>query len=162
MNCPSANHNPELLVALAAGELTLDCVQELESHLAVCPACRSAATEQAAVWRSLDAWDAPPVSVDFNRRLYSRIEQGAGLSWFQRLAHAFRSMPLRQALPLSATAGLLLMAGLIAYNPIHPAPAAPNGNIVRANQVERTLDDIELLRQFNSAGSAESAHPDAM
>ena len=68
-------------------------------------------------------------------------------------------MPLRQALPLTASAGLLLMAGLLLQ---HPTPVAPAAPIVRANQVERTLDDLELLRHFNAADTDQSPHPDAM
>ena len=68
-------------------------------------------------------------------------------------------MPLSQALPLTASAGLLLMAGLILR---HPGPIAPHRDIVRAKQVERTLDDLDLLRQFGTPDSTESVHRHAM
>jgi hypothetical protein len=72
-------------------------------------------------------------------------------------------MPLSQVLPLSATAGLLLMAGLIMQHPAPIVPAAARqGPIVRADQVESTLDDLDLLRQFGATNSAEGAHPDAL
>src|ERR1700693_6023091 len=112
MNCPIESRNPEMLVAYAAGELDLETTQALELHMAGCPDCRSMAAGQTAVWKALDAWEAPLVSPDFDRRLYRRIGQGTRLSWWERLTRPFRPMPLRQLLPLTATAGLLLVAGL--------------------------------------------------
>ena len=115
------------------------------------------------VWQALETWEVPAISPDFDRGLYRRIDEGAGLTWFARLMRSFREMPLRQALPLTATAGLLLMAGFLLQHPIIVAPAPQRQDSVRANQVERTLDDLDLLRQFSATGSSvESAHPDAM
>jgi anti-sigma factor RsiW len=161
MNCPIQSRDPERLVAYAAGMLDPEAARALERHLGDCVDCRSMAADQAAVWKALDAWEAPPVSPNFDRRLYRRIDQGARLSWLDRLTRGFERMPLRQALPLTASAGLLLAAGLILQHPGYRAPDARGGEIVRANQVERTLDDLDLLRQFGTADSGESAHPDA-
>lgn len=162
MNCPIESRNPEMLVAFAAAELDLETAGALERHLAACPACRSLAAEQAAVWKALDAWEAPPVSPDFDQRLYRRIGGDAPASWWQRVTSLFRPLPLRRALPLTAIAGLLLMAGLLLQHQGKVAPVEPRGESVRAKQVETTLDDLELLQQFGAAGSAESGHPDAM
>jgi len=162
MNCPLEDRNPEMLVAYAAGELDLETARVLEEHLAGCATCRLVAADQTAVWKALDAWDAPSVSPDFDRRLYRRIDEGVRFSWWERITRPFRPMPLRQALPLTASAGLLLMAGLLLQHPGPLAPVAPHSEIVRANQVENTLDDLDLLRQFGAADSAESVHPDAM
>lgn len=162
MNCLSEDRNPEMLVAYAAGALDPETAHALERHLAACAACRSMAADQAAVWKALDAWEAPAVSPDFDRRLYRRIDQEVRFTWWQRLLRPFRPMPLRQALPLTASAGLLLMAGLLLQHRDPVAPVARHREIVRANQVERTLDDLDLLRQFGTADSAEGAHPDAM
>ena len=102
-----------MLMAYAAGTLDPSTAAALEQHLAVCAACRSLADEQIAMWKALDIWEAPSVSPDFDRRLYSRIDSEVRLSWWERLARPFRPMPLRQTLPLAASACLLLMAGLI-------------------------------------------------
>jgi anti-sigma factor RsiW len=163
MNCPIESRNPEMLVAYAAGALDRDAARALELHMAGCAACLSMAADQRAVWKALDDWETPEVSPDFNRRLYRQIDEGLPLSWWERLARQFRAMPLRQALPLTATAGLLLMAGLILQHPspLVPRPAA-HGQIVRAEQVEKTLDDLELLHQFDTAKSTEGSHPDAL
>jgi anti-sigma factor RsiW len=162
MNCPIQDHNSEILVAYTAGQLDQEAAQELGRHLAGCAPCRSMAAEQAAVWKALDAWEAPAVSPDFDRRLCRRIEQGARLSWWERLIRPFRSIPLRQAVPLTASAGLLLMVALLLQHPGSIVPATPRGDLVRAIQVEKTLDDLDLLRQFSTADSAESVHPHVM
>ena len=124
MNCPIASHKPEMLVDYAAGQLDLGSSRELEQHLAGCASCRSAAADQAAVWNALDAWEAPAIPSDFNRRLYQRIEDGVRLSWWERLTRSFRPMPLRTALPLTATAGLLVIAGFLLQH--QPATAPPH------------------------------------
>jgi hypothetical protein len=120
------------------------------------------AAEQKAVWLALDAWEAPAASPNFDRRLYSRIAAGVHFSWWERVSRPFRTMPLRQALPLTASAGLLLVAGLILQHPRLEAPRVEQHEIVRANQLEKTLDDLELLRQFATSDNAESVQRDAM
>jgi anti-sigma factor RsiW len=153
---------PAILVAYAAGELDRETASALERHLADCAACRPVAAGQTAVWEALDAWEAPPVSPDFDRRLYRRIDEGPGISWWERLTRPFRSMPLSQALPLTALAGLLLMASLLLHRPGPTAPVAQQHEVVGANQVENTLDDLDLLRQLSTADAVEGGHPDAM
>ncbi len=162
MNCPTENHKPELLVAYAANQLDLETSLGMQQHLAGCDACRSFVAAQGVVWRALDAWEAPAVSAGFDRQLYKRIEAATPYTWFERLVAPLRPMPMRQILPLTATAGLLLMAGFLVEHPAQQVPVAPRVDTVHATQVERTLDDLELLRQFSTAESAESAHPDAM
>ena len=138
------------------------CGAAIERHLSACPACRSKVAGQVALWNALDIWEAPPVSPDFDRRLYRRIDEVARFSWWERLTRAFRRMPLSQAVPLTASAGLLLMAGLLLHRPGRIPPVASRGEVVRANQVERTLDDLELLRQFGPANQAETSRADTM
>jgi anti-sigma factor RsiW len=162
MNCPIEDRHPEVLVAYAAGELDRENARALERHLADCAACRPVAAGQTAVWKALEAWEAPPVSPDFDRRLYRRIDEGVRLSWWDSLTRLFRTMPLRHALPLTAAAGLLLMAGLLLYRSGPVAPVVSQREAVRANQVENALDDLDLLRQLGTAESAEGGHPDAM
>ncbi len=162
MNCPMENHNPEALVAYAAGELDFEAAAAIERRLAGCAACRTLASEQAALWKALDAWEAPSLSLDFDRRLYRRIDAEGRTGWWARISRQFRPMPLRQALPLTAMAGLLLAAGLILRQPGRMVAVPHGGEIVRADQVERTLDDLELLRDFSAANSAESGRSDAM
>src|SRR5260370_33476006 len=67
----------------------------------------------------MDSGEAPPVSQDFNRRLYRRIEQE--VSVWDMLARPFRPLFVRRGLPVAAAACLLVMAGAVIDQP----PRAP-------------------------------------
>ncbi|HUO30579.1 MAG TPA: zf-HC2 domain-containing protein [Bryobacteraceae bacterium] len=162
MNCPMESHNPEMLVAYAAGQLNQEALAAFEKHLSGCPACSATAADQMAVWQALDVWEAPSVPSDFDRRLYGRIDAEQRLTWWERLARPFHPLMLRRILPLTATAALLLMAGLILERPAAVAPATKGAESVRAEQVERTLDDLELLGQFSAARPGTQEYRDAM
>jgi anti-sigma factor RsiW len=160
MHCPMEHRNSELLVAYTAGELDQEAARALERHLEACPACHALAARQAAVWKALESWEAPPVSSDFDRRFYRRVREE--VRWWERLWRPFRPMPVFQALPLAAAACMLLIASLILQRPGTVSPAPARGETVRVDQVERTLDDLELLRQFDVASHVEGAHSDTM
>src|SRR5260370_42315822 len=69
----------------------------------------------------MDSGEAPPVSQDFNRRLYRRIEQE--VSVWDMLARPFRPLFVRRGLPVAAAACLLVMAGgRCGQPPRSPAP----------------------------------------
>jgi anti-sigma factor RsiW len=156
MNCPLESRNSEILLAYAAGELDLAARAALEDHLAECAHCRAWSAEQAAVWDALNVWEAPPVSPDFDQRLYRRIRQEVQLSWWERWVGPLRPMPVRQAFPLVASACLLLVATIIMRQPVGVAPSTPARATVRVEQVERTLDDLELLNQLSPADHADN------
>jgi anti-sigma factor RsiW len=161
MTCPMQKGNPELLVQFAAGELDADATLALEGHLAECDACRARAAEHRAVWHALDIWEAPPVSADFDRLLYRRIDAEARSSWWERMVQPFRAMPLRQLVPLTAIT-CLLMVGVLLERPGVKAPVAPRPATVRIDQVERTLDDMELLGELSDPQPAPGTHTNAM
>lgn len=149
-------------MARAGRELDTAAAQALEQHLAECAPCRLMAAQQAALWKALDRWQAPAVSLDFDRRLYRRIDAEMHASWWQRVSRGLSLIPLHQVLPVTALAGLLLMAGLILHEPGKVAGVPRHTETVRADQVERTLDDMELLRQFSAANSKEDEHGNAL
>ena len=84
------------------------------------------------------------------------------LSWWERVSRPFRPMPLRQAVPLFATACLLVIASFLFGSRTNLLRSEPGDEVVRADQVERTLDDLELLRRFGAASQAETPHADTM
>jgi anti-sigma factor RsiW len=148
----------QLLVAYAAGELDRQTCAVLQEHLAACHACQLLAADQAAVWAALDSWEAPPVSADFDQRLYRRIRNEVEGSWWERLRLPFRPMPARRLFPLATAACVLLIAGIVLERPGNVVPAQPPGETVRVDQVERTLDDLDLLSQFGVPSQPETAH----
>ena len=153
MRCPiETQENAELLLSYSARRLDAEKRLAVEAHMASCPACREFHDSQAALWAALDQWEARPISLDFDRRLYQKIEEQQQLGWWARIFGSARPMFLRPALPLAATACLLVVAGLIMNTPERtPAPAAEAPQVREVEQMERTLDDLEMLRQFNLA-----------
>ena len=161
MHCPMEQRNSELLVGYAAGELDPETARALERHLETCAVCHALAAGQVAVWEALDTWETPPVSPDFDRRFYHRVREEVRFSWWERLWRPFRPIPVFHALPLAAAACMLLIGGLILQHPGKIGPVEPRRETVRVDQVERTLDDLELLRQFAVAGHVEGAQSNA-
>jgi anti-sigma factor RsiW len=142
----------ELLLEYAAGGLNGSARAALESHMTSCARCASFRAEQMAVWKALDVWEAPPVSMDFNRNLWRRIDAAGARPWYRSLAEAvgfapFSSHILKPVLPLTAALALIT-AGFIWDHP--GAKKADAGFTVQeATQVEQMLDDIQLLHQFD-------------
>jgi anti-sigma factor RsiW len=143
------------LLDYCAGKLEAESEARLEGHMATCGACREFVRGQRAVREALDTWEAAPVSADFDRRLYRRIE--AQVSWWDLLVRPFRStfgtVTLRRSLAGAAAACLLLTAGVLLEHPaISPAPV-PNDmaqvDTLQPEQVERTLDAMEMLNEFS-------------
>ncbi len=153
MRCPiETQENAELLLSYSARRLDAERKVALEAHMASCESCREFRDSQSALWETLDRWEVRPVSLDFDRRLYRKIEEQQQLGWWARIFGSGRPMFLRPALPLAATACLLLVAGFIIDTPGRaPAPVADTPQVREVEQMERTLDDLEMLRQFNLA-----------
>src|SRR5947209_8641055 len=148
MKCPIETHeNAELLLAYCARKLDPETEAVLERHLAGCAACREWQKSQATVWQALDAWDAMPVSPDFDRRLYRRIEkEQAHGSWWSRLAGPIGSIfggpRMSRSVPVAAALCLLALAGMIlerSREGTSPEDVAERIESIQPDQVERTL-----------------------
>lgn len=152
MNCPlKTPETAGLLLDYCSRRLAPEDAALLERHLEQCPACRRFAGEQRAVWSALDTWEAAPVSADFDRRLYQRIE--SEVSWKYRLRGAFRPLLAYRGLPVAAAACLVLLAGVLLDRPAKPLPAPATPEIVMVDvqpeQVEKALDAMDVLSEFN-------------
>jgi len=160
MNCPiQTEETAELLLAYTARRLDPAKTALLENHMNVCAQCAEFRAGQEMVWQALDAWEAPGVTPDFNRRLYQRIEAEAAAPWYKRL---FRS-PIamwKPAIPLAA-AGLVVVAGFVFDHPLaNNQPNTPPSirvSVTEAEQVESALDDLQLLRQLDSSATSASS-----
>jgi hypothetical protein len=105
------------------------------------------------VWEALDEWKPAPVSLDFNRRLWQRIDAAEAEPWYRRLAAVLRATSWTPAIPLTA-AVLAIAAGFIFDHPANRAVMAPAPSAtVNVEQVQQTLDDIQLLHQFDAAAN---------
>lgn len=163
MKCPmETGGNAQSLLDLAAGKLNAGKRAELELHLKACPDCREFAGGQQAVWQALDAWEPAEVSLDFDRRLYQRIELQS--TWWNRFVQSFHPL-FRHAVPIGAIAAVILMAGLLTNRPAGiPAPSASAPETAQVqplqpDQVEHALDDVEMLREFSRFAKPDNADP---
>lgn len=137
----------------------LDAVQHalVERHLAACASCAALVRSQQAVWDALDEWDRIEISPDFNRRLYDGIageERRNPLSrWAAQVASRWTPLSWRAAVPAVAVCAAFVVA-LVVQPPrpwVEPAtgPASPSIEKIDVEQVERALEDLEMLRQFS-------------
>lgn len=173
MKCPMESHdNAELLLAYCARRLDPETQSVLERHMAACPACREFQRGQETVWNALDAWEAMPASADFDRRLYRRIaEEEARASWWSRLMRPFQPVfapaLMSRGVPVAAAACLLVLAGVILERPgsvAVPEDVTADARVeaVQPDQVERTLDEMEMLRQLRITPAGDSGSANAM
>jgi hypothetical protein len=179
MSCQiRSEEHTERLLAYSAGKLRGEAAEKMELHMRSCQECAAFGRAQANVWELLDHWEVRPVSAEFNRNLYARIEQTATASWLERwgarINEWLHPVFARPAFPIAA-ATLVIAAGFVLD---HPGRSfAPMGqktelrassgdlnkvdvNKVEVDQVESTLEDIEMLRQFDPKqddGSKESS-----
>jgi anti-sigma factor RsiW len=159
MRCPvESQEDASLLLDYCARKLDPDAAALLERHMKACPACREFQGGQQAVWNALDEWEAVPVSAGFNRRLYSRIDSEASAPWWSRLLATMQSRRWKPALPLAAACLVLVAVAL--FDTPSPPPAAPGSPVrvemVQVDQMERALEDLEMLRQFDLTAASAS------
>jgi hypothetical protein len=160
MRCPIESREiSEVLAARSAGKLDSRVDAEFEQHLAECAACRSEASAQAGLWRALDAWQPEPVSADFDRRLYQRLE--AELSWWDRVTRGLRTAFAGRAIPVTAAAALMIATGLWVTQPGNPPNPAPRAQVQvnDTEQADRVLEDMEAMREFSGLLRAETPAP---
>ncbi len=152
MECPlKSGQAGELIVGYRAQTLDFQVAASFERHLKDCAGCRQLAASQQAVWSALEAWEPQPISPDFDQKLFERIAADERLRWWQRVRlPAWSSV---RAISVAAACAALLAAFLLRTSPGIPAavPAQPKFQI---EQVERALDDMDLLKQIG----VEAAH----
>lgn len=166
MTCPSRRGDmiknappaPTLLLDYALGRLSGAQASAVAQHANECDDCAAALLEYSSVSDALDMWEAPPVSTHFNRRLWDRIESAASAPFHVRVADWFRFHSLKPAIPVAAVALVFAAGFLLDHASTMNKPSATSGvSATEAEQAERTLDDLQLLRQFDAAVAA--PHP---
>jgi hypothetical protein len=158
MRCPiETQDGSELLLAYTCGKLDFEAAAGIEGHIRTCGACRKFTSSQRTVWDALDHWEAAPISPDFDRRLYQRIEREVG--WWELLLRPFRPLRFRHGLPVAATAALLMVAGVLLERPIGAPPESAQIEAVPPDQAEHALQEMEIMREFSRLVPQESAEP---
>jgi anti-sigma factor RsiW len=144
-HCPAE----DVLLDYIAGLLSAARAAEFERHARECAHCEALVTSQAAVWRSLDEWKPAPVSAGFNRELWRRIDA-------EEAAPGWRFW--RQLAPLAVGTALMVTAFWMDHRSYAPAPepAAVAITASEADQLERALDDLQLLETVDTTAPAQS------
>jgi hypothetical protein len=155
VKCPFQNGDgAELLIAYGSRELAPEAEAALERHMIACAACRELGAAQREVWAALDYWTPAGVSPDFDRKLYQRIavqEQG---NWWRPSWVAWSWRPLMPTVAAClALVGLFMLRSPDAQTALDRHATAPKSQI---EQVERTLDDMDLLKQIGVEAPAET------
>jgi hypothetical protein len=133
MTCLRENeHGADLLIGYLEGTLPGEVRGQLETHAAECADCRGLLTVQA----TLGECAAPPVSADFDRGLYARIERERAGRWWRT--------PWKVAVPAAMAAGL-------AFTVWTRQASAPGDFDVQ--QLEQELEVWELLTPIGSAAA---------
>jgi anti-sigma factor RsiW len=158
MDCPiKTQQNKESLLDYSAGRLDRPQAGMVEEHVETCAECARFLAEQRAVWEALGAWEPAEISTDFNRRLYRKIDQAKPAFWLNRLLW-------RPLVPLAA-ACLLIAASVALHTPtatVVPENSQAHAESVEPEQVERTLDDLQMLRELALTPSSEAKTPQPM
>jgi anti-sigma factor RsiW len=157
MNCPLSHENgADILLDYSAGRLDRLRSARLARHMESCHECAAFRDAQNAVWSALDEWEPAPVSMDFNRRLWQRIDRTAARPWYLRLRDSLGSTMWKPAIPLGAAALVVVAAFVmdqretLSINPAVHGVGARGPSSIEVKQVEETLDDVQLLKQFDS------------
>ena len=161
MNCPMRRaETTDLLVEYSARRLDASRAAALERHVEGCAACSAFLSQQRAVWNALDQWEPPAVSMDFNRRLWQRIDRAAETPWYRGLLNALRGANWKPVFPMAAAVLVIAGAFLLDHRNervVAPDAGTPGVSIIEADQLEQTLDDIQLLRQLDSVAPSSTS-----
>jgi hypothetical protein len=154
MECPlKTGEGTEVFIAYSARTLPTETEAELRQHLGACASCRRIAEAQEEVWLALDAWTPEPISSTFDEKLYARIACEEQHPWWRRLLGSNLNVnwSWKPAMPVAAACAALLAAFLLKSPvPEHRPQASVQPNI-DIEQVERALDDIDMLKQLGLA-----------
>jgi anti-sigma factor RsiW len=154
VECPRESHNgAELWIGYVAGTLSPDVELALRAHLDACASCRETVEAQRAVWAALDSWTPVQVSPGFNDAVYQRLAAEEQVRWWSRMFHARWSW--RPAMPLAAVGAALIVALLLRSPSAKPPSVAPPVSTPQIEQVERALEDMDMLKQLGVAAPQE-------
>ena len=162
MTCPLQTDNADVLLDYCARSLDAERTAMLETHMKSCAECREMAAAQSEVWAAMDAYEAEPISADFDRKLYARIEEIDRVPAWERFWAPIREylhgQPAWKPVLSIAAASAVLLVVIAVKNDIPQPTVEPASAIVDVNDVEQAepvLEDLEMLKQFSPKDSQE-------
>ena len=157
MNCPIQNNNSEILLDFCSRRLSFESTLLVEEHIENCQECKAMTASQKAVWDALDQWEAEPVSADFDRRLYQRIEKRGDGPWAW-LAGLASGLQFRPALTVGAACATVLFAAMLSRGPLlnisQQADSKDRVEVTDIEQAEQALEDMDMLNKLGVVAMA--------
>lgn len=171
----------EAILAYGAGALPAVDTTAFRQHLNTCAECKQTIEAQREVWSALDSWtpnEAPSnlpsnfLPSNFDERLYARIgayERQSGWSrvssrvW-RSVANAFSpGWSWKPIMPIAVACTALIVASLMnSPVPKHlppPSVQQTSDTGVDLQQIERALDDLDMLKQFGLTSPQAGSKP---
>jgi anti-sigma factor RsiW len=143
--CPlRSEEHASLLLDYCSRKLDEDRRRTLERHMAMCPECARFRDGQAALWQALDAWESSPVTRGFDFELEHRIVKAERDPLWMRAGAWFAEVSWAPAVPALAAAALWIFL----FQPVPPPEAVQPPSALEPDQVERVLEDLDMLRQL--------------
>ena len=110
------------------------------------------------IWSELDRWQPAVISEDFDRKLYARIDRHDGRNWWQRFLAAAGALAEGRPFVSVAATCLIIVVGIVLQSPEKTKAVAPQQESLRLEvlepeQVERGLEDLEMLKQLSTMSS---------
>jgi anti-sigma factor RsiW len=159
-NCPPE----DVLLDYVSGQLDAAKVAMFDRHAEECAQCAALRTAQVAIWRSMDEWKPAPVSEGFNRELWRRIDaEEQAASWTTNWARRLMQVSLWKRVAPLAVAGAVAALVFAIHSGNEPGktvtktPASVVLTVSDADQIEQTLDDIQLLHEVDAEAAAAKA-----
>jgi len=167
MGCPTQDDNAELVLDYAARKLSPEAAAIFERHMLQCAECARFATSQRQLWKALDSWEAASLSDDFDQRLYARIDADAQRPlwqwlWQRLFSDVWGWKPAAAAAMVTLALGAFLFVPQRTETPTQTPSrmeAGTHSDTIEPEQVERALEDLEMLRQLNANTGTQATTP---
>ena len=155
MTCPLQTKNADVLLAYCSRKLGIEETALLDKHIETCAECRSMAEAQRTVWAALDTWEEIPVSADFDRRLYRRIEEQKRIPWWRQWLVPAIGAPGKPALALGAICATVFCAFLLKGPELTDMGTQVALEANEIDQAERVLEDLDMLKELGGLNHGE-------
>lgn len=154
MTCPYRNEDRiDVLLDYSAGRLDAARTNLLEQHMMECSKCAEFRSGQHRVWQAMDGYMAPPLSADFNRGVWRKIDAAAAEPWYRNLGRVLSEGVWKPVFPLAA-AVLLVAVGFVSdHRDSKTSAAVVPVTVAEAQQVQNTLEDLQLLQNLDASAA---------
>ena len=153
MKCLAKNENDGMvLMEYALDKLPLAQRTLVAEHVHSCSDCSTVVAAHKSLNSSFDLWEPDAISRDFDRKLFTRIMEEESRSW-KRFLPQFAVPAWRSTfMPAAALCAAMFAAALLHTPAVAPVPVKDTAHhleLSEVEQVESTLEDLEMLRQLS-------------